>query len=625
MNLLELLRDSGAVAQNALPEIEAELGKPGASLEGVLQKNGVTLAQILKAKGDYYGLPTRELGQNAVSFDILRYVPEESARHYRFAPIGIQDGALEVGVTDPDNLEARDALTFISAKVGMPYKIFIISDTDFDKLLQQYKGLSGEVGKALGELETEVKIESAKQEKENVKPTAFDEAEITETESSAITEDAPVTKIVATILRHAVEQRASDIHIEPLSDQTRVRFRVDGILITNITLPPKIHSAVVARIKVLSNMRLDEKRKPQDGRFSARVGGHKVDFRVSTFPTYYGEKVVMRILGTTSTVLKLEEFGLSKRNLEMIRTAIKKPYGLILISGPTGSGKSTTLYAILNELDREKQNVLSLEDPVEYTIAGVNQSQVRPEIGYTFANGLRTTLRQDPNIIMVGEIRDAETADLAVQAALTGHLVLSTIHTNNAIGIVPRLLDMGIEPYLIPPVLILGMAQRLVKTLCPGGGKKAKVEESVSAMLKEEFKDLPKEYADEIPSLDEVYLRDPTPECPSGTRGRIGVFEMFSMTPELEHAILERKAEDDMFAIVRKNGMLTMKEDAIIKSATGTVPFEEVNNLGGQFEMPEEDEVKVEQKPEVLGEDISDEAVRAAEEAPAAPGNEIQV
>ena len=317
------------------------------------------------------------------------------------------------------------------------------------------------------------------------------------------------------------------------------------------------------------------------------MGGNKVDFRVSTFPTYYGEKVVMRILGSAAQDLKLDNFGLSKRNLEMIRTAIKKPYGLVLISGPTGSGKSTTLYAILNEVDREKQNVLSLEDPVEYTIPGVSQSQVRPEIGYDFANGLRTTLRQDPNIIMVGEIRDAETANLAVQAALTGHLVLSTIHTNNAIGIVPRLLDMGVEPYLIPPVLILGMAQRLVKTLCPGGGKKVKVDGSMDVMLKSQFEDLPAEYKKEVPPLTEVYLRDPTPECPSGTRGRVAVFEMFDMNAELEKAILANKPEDEIFSIVRKQGMLTMKEDAIIKAATGIIPFEEVNTLGGEFELPE--------------------------------------
>ncbi len=590
MDLLQLLVSSGVIEAARAVELRNDIAQPGASAEAVLTKEGISLGAILKAKGDYYGIPTREVGEKSVPFDVLRFVPEESARHYRFAPLNVVDGALEIGVTDPDNLEARDALTFISAKVGIPYKIFLITDTDFEKLLTLYKGLSGEVGKALGELETDLAVETQKDEREgNKKRSAvnLEETEITETGAEAITEDAPVTKIVATVLRHAAEQRASDIHIEPLPDQTRVRFRIDGVLITNITLPPKVHSAVVARIKVLSNMKLDEKRKPQDGRFSARVSGNKVDFRVSTFPTYYGEKVVMRILGASSKVLKLDDFGLSKRNLALIRTAIKKPYGLVLISGPTGSGKSTTLYAILNEVDREKQNVLSLEDPVEYTIPGVSQSQVRPEIGYTFANGLRTTLRQDPNIIMVGEIRDSETANLAVQAALTGHLVLSTIHTNNAIGIVPRLLDMGVEPYLIPPVLILGMAQRLVKTLCPGGGKKMPVEGATKEMLEKQFSDLPKELKSEVPAMDEVYRLEQTPDCPSGTRGRVAVFEMFDMNPDLERVILGNRPEEELYSIVRKNGMLTMKEDAIIKSAEGLVPFEEVNTLGGEFELGE--------------------------------------
>jgi type IV pilus assembly protein PilB len=608
MDLLELLGDRGILDRARIPELKALIAKDGSSPEAVLQKEGILLADILKAKGEYYNIPTREIGDKGIPFDILRFVPEESARHYRLSPLAVADGVLEVGVTDPENLEARDALTFISAKIGMPYKVFLITDTDFERLLTQYKGLSGEVGKALTELDTEFEVESQKAEKsDNKRSVLSEEEQVTETGAEAITEDAPVTKIVATVLRHAAEQRASDIHIEAMADQSRVRFRVDGVLLTNITLPSKVHSAVVARIKVLSNMRLDEKRKPQDGRFSARVGGNKVDFRVSTFPTYYGEKVVMRILGASAKVLKLEDFHMSERNLELIRTAIKKPYGLILISGPTGSGKSTTLYAILNEVDRERQNVLSLEDPVEYTIPGVSQSQVRPEIGYTFANGLRTTLRQDPNIIMVGEIRDAETANLAVQAALTGHLVLSTIHTNNSIGILPRLLDMGVEPYLIPPVLILGMAQRLVRTLCPGGGKKVPVDAAMQAMLKDEFADLAPEFKKEIPPLEEIYRIDPTPECPSGTRGRVGVYEMFDMNIELERAILANKPEDELLTIVRKNGMITMKEDAIIKSAQGIVPFEEVNTLGGQFDLGEVDEMvaAAAPSPEKIGEDVS--------------------
>lgn len=589
MNILELLASAHLIERGQIPELEVLLSKPDAKPEFELEKAGVKLEDQLKVKGDFYGVPTRIIGDAAVPFEILAYVPEESARHYRLAPIGIKDGVLEVGIVDPDNLEARDALTFISSKVGMPYKLFLITETDFGRLIEQYKGLSGEVGKALGELETQTDAADRAQAKKGEAPkNVLDEDLVNETESSAMTEDAPVTKIVSTILRHASEERASDIHIEPLVDQTRVRFRIDGVLITNITLPAKVHGAVVARIKVMSNMRLDEKRKPQDGRFSARISGGKVDFRVSTFPTYYGEKVVMRILGVQTKDWKLDGVGLTPHNLELIKAAIKKPYGLILISGPTGSGKSTTLYTLLNEIDRERFNVLSLEDPVEYVIPGVSQSQVRPEIGYTFANGLRTTLRQDPNIIMVGEIRDSETANLAVQAALTGHLVLSTIHTNNSVGIVPRLLDMGVEPYLIPPVLILGVAQRLVQTLCEGGGKKVKVDESTRAMLEKEFEDVPPEYKKDIPDLSEVYKLDPTADCPSGTHGRIACFEVFDMNPELERAILAGKPEEEMFAIVRKRGMLTMKEDAIIKSAKGIVPFEEVNTLGGEFDLAED-------------------------------------
>ncbi len=620
MNLITLLADSGVLERGRVPEIEVELAKPDAKPEEVLQKAGVALKDILKAKGEYYGMPTREVGEKAVPFDILRFIPEESARHYKLSPLGEADGALEVGITDPDNLEARDALTFISAKIGMPYQLFLITETDFERLITQYKGLSGEVGKALNELETEITVETKKNPVDTKRNISITEAEVTDTEASAVTADAPVTKIVATILRHAAEQRASDIHIEPMAEQTRVRFRIDGVLLTNITLPPKVHSSVVARIKVLSNMRLDEKRKPQDGRFSARVGGGKVDFRVSTFPTYYGEKVVMRILGSQTKDWKLDGIGLTERNLNLIRAAIKKPYGLVLISGPTGSGKSTTLYTLLNEVDRDRQNVLSLEDPVEYTIAGVSQSQVRPEIGYSFATGLRTTLRQDPNIIMVGEIRDAETANLAVQAALTGHLVLSTIHTNNSIGIIPRLLDMGVEPYLIPPVLILGVAQRLVRTLCPGGGKRVKVDGGMAEMITKEFADVPDKYRQDIPDFKEVYRLDPTPDCPAGTAGRIACFEVFDMTLPLEQAILGRKPEDELRGIVRSQGMLTMKEDAMIKSAKGVVPFEEVNTLGGEFELDEVPEIKPAPAPEA----ITAEGVVEAASASETPAKEIE-
>ena len=388
-----------------------------------------------------------------------------------------------------------------------------------------------------------------------------------------------MTKIVATILHYAAEGNASDIHIEHMGTEVRVRFRVDGVLNTSLILPIKVHAALIARIKILSNMRLDEKRKPQDGRFSARIEGRHIDFRISTFPAYYGEKVVMRILDTEKGVKPLSEMGLSERNLKLIRDALDRPYGMVLISGPTGSGKSTTLYTMLNEIDREKYNVLSLEDPVEYNIPGMSQSQIRPEIGYTFAAGLRHTLRQDPDIIMVGEIRDKETAQLAVQAALTGHLVFSTIHTNNAAGVIPRLIDMGVDPFLIAPTLVLAMAQRLVQVICPNTGKSVPVDGSIGAQVEKEFSELPEAFRKDIPFSKDVLEIAPTPDCPKGTRGRAAVFEILQMDRELEQVILKGPTEGEIMRVGRKQGMLTMKEDAMVKAFRHEVPWEEVNKL----------------------------------------------
>jgi type II secretory ATPase GspE/PulE/Tfp pilus assembly ATPase PilB-like protein len=287
----------------------------------------------------------------------------------------------------------------------------------------------------------------------------------------------------------------------------------------------------------------------------------------------------MRILDQAKGIRGIDDLGLSPRYLDMVRKAIGAPYGMILVTGPTGSGKSTTLYSVLDEVDRESYNVLSLEDPVEYQIDGVSQSQVRPEIGYDFSSGLRTTLRQDPDIIMVGEIRDKETAQLAVQAALTGHLVFSTLHTNNSAGVIPRLIDMGVDPYLIAPTLILAIAQRLVSTICPNGGEEIKVEDSVKALIDRNFLDLPDEYRKEIPFSDTVLKIKPTPECPKGTRGRMAVFEMFSMDKEIEKAILSNPVESEIFRIARAKGMLSIRESAIVKAFEKKIPFEEVNKL----------------------------------------------
>ena len=596
MSILEFLADKKIITQEDIPEILEEAETSSITVEQILLKRGVDPEEILQSKGEFLDLPTRNLKGKEIPGKILEYIPEESANHYRFVPIGVREGVLEVGIVDPDNIEARDALNFISSKINMPFKIFLITDQDFEAVLAAYKGLSGEVRKALTELETEL-TNPKKDQEGNDKPSRGDEEDEDGISSgneidvmsdgqkgskggdTKIIEDAPVTKIVANILQYAVDGNASDIHIERTAENVRVRFRVDGVLNTSLVLPAKIHSAVVARIKIVSNMRLDEKRKPQDGRFSAKVYDRRIDFRVSTFPTYFGEKVVMRILDQQKGVKSLEDLGLTKRNIDLIRRALGKPYGLILISGPTGSGKSTTLYSMLNEVDREHKNVLSLEDPIEYNIEGMSQSQVRPEIGYTFATGLRTTLRQDPDIIMVGEIRDKETAQLAIQAALTGHLVFSTIHTNNAVGVIPRLIDMGVDPYLIAPTVVLTIAQRLVRALCPGAGKPMAVDGSIKLMLEKQFSDLPEKYKSEIVFGDTVYEVSPTEDCPNGTRGRFAVMEVLEMDKEIEEIILKNGTEIDLAKAARAKGMLWMREDAIMKAFRREIPFEEISTL----------------------------------------------
>jgi len=574
MDIIQILVQKGLLDKKDVDSIREEAVSSGLTIEQALIKRGIAPQDILLAKGEYFDVPTRNLGDAIITEKILRYIPEDSSSHYRLIPISVTKGVLEVGMVNPDDIEARDALNFISSKTGLPFKIFLITETDYEKVFAQYKGFTAEVSKSLSELENELKMETSLAE-ERVKAENAD----TTAQDTQLAEDAPVTKIVATILRYATDGNASDVHIEPWRENVKVRFRVDGVMNTSLMLPIKVHPAVVARIKILSEMRLDEKRKPQDGRFTTRIDDRKIDFRVSTFPTYFGEKVVMRLLDQEKGVKGLDKLGLSPRNLEMIKDAIKKPFGLILISGPTGSGKTTTLYSMLNELDREHQNVLSLEDPIEYNIEGISQSQVQAEIGYTFATGLRTTLRQDPDVIMVGEIRDKETAQLAIQAALTGHLVLSTIHTNTATGVIPRLIDMGVDPYLIAPTLILAIAQRLTSATCPGSGKLEQVEGSLKAMLDKQFSDLPDKYLPDVGLKDVVYKLGTSPDCPNGTRGRIAVMEVFEMDKDLEGAILKGANELEIVKIVRSKGMITMKEDAIIKSMNGLVPFEEVNML----------------------------------------------
>ncbi len=580
MSFLEELAKKGLINESQIGEINNRAKKEhDGDVEETLIEFGIPEEKILEIKGEYLGIPVKNINSKEISFSVLKYISEDSADHYHFVPLALKDGVLEVGIMDPENIQAMDALQFISTKIGIPFKIFLISKSSYENIMQAFKGLGSQIEEALGELDQE-EITNIKNLNEG--NLSKEIKNLKEGEEVKIIEDAPVIKIVAVILRNAIEGNASDIHIEYTGEKVKVRFRVDGVLHTTIVLPPNVYGGVVARIKILSKLRLDEKRKPQDGSFSANINGRKIDFRVSTMPAYYGEKVVMRILDSEKGVKPLDKLGLSETNLNIIREAIKKPYGLILITGPTGSGKSTTLYSMMNELDKEQKNIVSLEDPVEYHMLDINQSQMMPEIGYTFATGLRSILRQDPDIIMVGEIRDKETAQLAIQAALTGHLVLSTLHTNNAIGAIPRLVDMGVDPYLIAPTLIVSIAQRLARMTYPSSRKEIPLDESVKKQIEEQLKDLPDAFKPEIGN--KMYDIIPSPECPSGTQGRIAVFEMFKVDKEMQAVILKNPTEIAIYKLARSKGMLMMKEDAMLKSLQGIIPFTEVYNFSNDNE-----------------------------------------
>lgn len=571
MDILETLQTQGLITAEVAADIEAAVAD-GAMLEDALLARNLPRDTVRSVIASSYGVPAYALADGErIPDSVLAYIPVDAAKNYQIIPLKVEDDVLLVGVNEPDDIRLREVLSFISGRHGIPYKFVFLLRDEIQKLLETYDSLTGEVDQALGALESELDGEIAARQAEKNGSAAVAEH---------IKEDAPVTKVVATILRYAVDGNASDIHIEPTDEKVQVRFRVDGLLVTSLELPRNVHSAVVARIKILASARLDERRKPQDGRFSATFDGRKIDFRVSILPTNYGEKVVMRILDNEKGVRSLEDTGISPLHLATIRKMVKEPFGIILISGPTGSGKSTTLYAMLSEVDRQSKNVLSLEDPIEYNIDGVSQSQVRPEIGYTFANGLRAALRQDPDVILVGEIRDKETAQLAIQAALTGHLVLSTIHTNNAIGVIPRLIDMGIDPYLIAPTLKLAIAQRLSRRLCPNSGKPEPVNESMRIMFNKEFETLPARYRDRVPEMKEVYHPEPTPNCASGTKGRIAVTEVLEINQKIQSLILESASEEAIYDEARQHGFMSMKEDAIIKALHKLIPYEEINTFG---------------------------------------------
>lgn len=579
MNFLQTLLTLGILDQVQANSVVATANeKYNGDIDLALVAVGVDEKAILSAKAQYFNLPTRDALPKTVPYEVLKLIPEDSARTYKFVPLAMADGVLEVGIVNPENMQAADALQFITSKLNIPFKYFLIAQTAFDEIINNYKGLSGSVDQAVSAIDSDIGAIDTSGIGEEDMATLAKNAKATSDEEK-IVEDAPIIKIVAVILQHATEGNASDIHIETTGSNVKVRFRVDGTLHTSLVLPMNVYSGIVARIKILSKLRLDEKRKPQDGSFSTKIDERKIDFRVSTFPTYYGEKVVMRILDSEKGVKPLDSIDFSPKDLATVRATLSRPYGIILITGPTGSGKSTTLYSMLNELDKEKINVVSLEDPVEYHMPGINQSQVLPEIGYTFASGLRSILRQDPDVIMVGEIRDKETAQLAIQAALTGHLVLATLHTNTAIGAIPRLVDMGVDPYLIAPTLLMTMAQRLARRIGPNSKSQKPMDEATRTYIDKQFADLPEEFKSTLGIGNDMYEAVPSPDCALGTRGRMAVFEVFSIDAEIQRMILTNPVEQELYKIARKQGMLTMREDAILKSLRGDIPFQEVYGL----------------------------------------------
>lgn len=570
--LIQKLVEKKIISEEQAISLEKEFKEDtlGSSEEDfLLIKKILSEEELNKLKGEIYDLPVFEdTSEQALPIEVLSLVPEESARFYKTIPLALEDGVLKIGLVNPDDIKAKEAIGFLARKQNYQVNFCLISSRQFEKYIKQYRSTEEEVGRALTELETEMGEEKGIE----------DMFEKSSRKSEVLMDDAPIIKMVGVILRHAVDGKASDIHIEPEENQLRIRFRMDGILYSSLFLPIHTHPSIVARIKILSNMRIDETRIPQDGRFSTRIESKEVDFRVSSLPTKLGEKIVIRVLDPTEGLRTYEEIGMTGVSIEILREAISKPFGMILATGPTGSGKTTTLYSILRELNSPEYNVITLEDPIEYFIPGVNQSQVRPEIGYDFSQGLRSVVRQDPDIIMVGEIRDEESASLGVQAALTGHVVLSSLHTNNAIGVVPRLIDMKIKPFLLPASLNIAIAQRLALRLCPYCKEKIKPSKEIEKLILKELVSIPEKAKKDI-DVNNLYIYKPVgcPKCNmKGEKGRIGVFEILKMTPELEQIIIEEPTELRIMAEAKRQGMLTMKQDGILKVLAGEVSMEEV-------------------------------------------------
>lgn len=532
-----------------------------------------TIAQVNK-------VPYVNLLNAKIKPEILALLPRDVAEHYMAVPLGELQNRLVVAMLDADNIQAVD---FLSNKIGRPIKVYAASEEGIRNVLKQYvvsisNVVSGSMtGPTLNEAET---TDKSGNKQKSIK---------------TIVQDSPISKVLSTILDYAAKSRASDIHIEPLEKELKIRCRVDGVLREIMKLPKDMEAPLVSRVKILASMKIDEHRIPQDGQFTIHAADKDIDLRVAISPVVWGEQVVIRLLDKTGTSLKLEDMGYRGRALRTIRKGLERPNGMILTSGPTGSGKSTSMYALIQEIIDESINIVTLEDPVEYKIDGVNQIQVNPDVGLTFATGLRSVLRQDPDVVMVGEIRDKETAQLAVQAALTGHLVFSTLHTNSAAGILPRLLDMGIEPFLIASTVHTVIGQRLVRRISgehkdsyqSDGPETEAIKSTLGRLLPEKAADVSKVAGDlgyeSLPLASQnaytLFKGKDSPESPGGYKGRMGLYEVFEVTEAIQEKILKQAPSSEIQAVAVKEGMVNMREDGYLKALAGETTIGEVNRV----------------------------------------------
>jgi len=567
-NITRFLVEHGKISQQQFKEVVIEAKEINVSPDHLLETKKILPEEdIAWAKSQIYNIPVADLYGKMVPRKILEIIPEDVAQNYQLAAFDKKKDVLKVVILDPGNFKSKEAIDFITRQKNLKVSYYTAPVSALKNIIAQYGGLSVEVKEAVGAAESRF----APLKSELGAP---------EMDLEKMGQKAPISKLVGSVLKFAVDNNASDVHIEPYGDKTRVRCRIDGRLKESAMLPGHLHPSIISRVKVMANLKLDETRIPQDGRIRIMVSGRKVDLRVSVMPLFDKEKVVMRILDPAKRVFDLKDLGFWGKGLEIIEKNLARPHGMVLITGPTGCGKTTTIFAALKILNQTEVNVVTLEDPIEYFLTGANQSQVKPKIGYSFASGLRSVVRQDPDVIMVGEIRDKETANLGTHAALTGHIVLSTLHTNDAFGAVPRMIDMGIEPFLVASSINLVIAQRLVRKICPYCAEEVNFSKEVEKEIEQELrliKDFDIEKYKNKSGRMKFYKGKGCPRCNNeGYQGRTSIFEVMEITDEMKDIITGGcKIEDVKKEFVRQ-GMMEIISEGYIKALRGVTTLEEI-------------------------------------------------